>query len=449
MTISLSNDIVIFRSSFDSTCKRITETKLDLGFCELLAQLIGHLKDHPLLKEFLSKLKNQSDEQEKVHNFAALEALEDKWSKLWKYHSHTLKHRKQLVHIKQIVTAPNAVNFSPLYYRVLFSMNEFCYHSSFCRSMAKASIYFRAASTDLSLDLTWLEQINSAEDRYFIERKIHHDRFDNHLELNKLHHKIPHLEIQQNQIIPFRRSVEHLIQALSSKIGEVEKRFCIPGKNTAEKRKNMRIMAEINPVYCWKLMRFLYDCYNFEDSFSIRVEPLKGKWESIRTTAWQLALDRCENEVMRGAKMALEQKLFTDPPYYIDSFVNVEHQFQRKDFDEYLKSLQNHIHNQLFILESQLKQSEMAVSLAKNSEDLVSMLPGTQKWNFVVDLASKYWKNNLWANHDDVFDDYCRKCPSSKLLSRPRWDQIIRERKLDPRPKEAKKRGKGKKTLQN
>jgi hypothetical protein len=66
----------------------------------------------------------------------------------------------------------------------------------------------------------------------------------------------------------------------------------------------------------------------------------------------------------------------------------------------------------------------------------------------VIDLASKYWKQHPSAKQDDVFDDYLIKCPI-KPLSRPRWEQIVRQRKLDPRPPEARKRGKGKKTLQN
>jgi hypothetical protein len=67
----------------------------------------------------------------------------------------------------------------------------------------------------------------------------------------------------------------------------------------------------------------------------------------------------------------------------------------------------------------------------------------------VVGLASKYWKNYPFAKHDEVFQDYCIKCPTGKILSRPRWDQIIRARNLDPRPPKEKKRGPGKKTSQN
>lgn len=138
--------------------------------------------------------------------------------------------------------------------------------------------------------------------------------------------------------------------------------------------------------------------------------------------------------------MSFGQKLAPEPCSSIDSFLMCEHQIHRRDYEKHLQSLKNHIHAQLFKIENMKQKAE---------EDLRSDLPGTQKSSFVIDLASKHWKAHPLANKDEVFNDYCIKCPASRLLSRGRWDQIIRERKLDPRPKEAQKRGPGKKTLQN
>ena len=75
------------------------------------------------------------------------------------------------------------------------------------------------------------------------------------------------------------------------------------------------------------------------------------------------------------------------------------------------------------------------------------MSEGTQKANFLIELARAYWKAYPEVKYDEVFDNYLAKCPG-KLLSRQSWERIVRERKLDPRPSGAKKRGVAKKTLQ-
>lgn len=76
MTISLPNDIAIFRSSFDSTCKRIIETKIDHAFCKLLFELITQLTNHPLLKENFLTLTASAEQKKQQFNAFALEAIE-------------------------------------------------------------------------------------------------------------------------------------------------------------------------------------------------------------------------------------------------------------------------------------------------------------------------------------------------------------------------------------
>lgn len=226
---------------------------------------------------------------------------------------------------------------------------------------------------------------------------------------------------------------------ISPKIAEIEQKFFIPGRNSDHIRQNMQIMAETIPVFCWERIRFFEQCYTSNKPIP-NLKPSKGHWISIREQAWKSALQKCEIEVLIGAKQILMQKLSTEGACSVEVFFMCEHQIHRKDTERYLNSLKNLIHIQLIKIEStQLK--------AKENPDLT--LPGTLKADFVVHLASKYWKIHPLAKRDDVFNDYLSHCPVQKQLSRDRWDQIIRKRKLDPRPKAAIKRGSGKKTLQN
>lgn len=318
-------------------------------------------------------------------------------------------------------------------------MREFNHYSPFSR----VSRAFQKTLPELNVTTTKNHHLSPDAKKYFAEKKLSLKKIPTKTKLKAVFKWIPN---NCWNLIPFKCAIKFITGLLSPKIEELQRDFFIPG-NSIEKRQNMKFLAETDPVYCWERLQFFSQCYNFKNTKFVP-KHIYDKWTSIREIAWQNALERNNIEVLFGANMELGQKLNSESIVLVESFIALEHQFHRKDFEEYLKSFQNYIHNHLFILENQVKQSKIIENEARSSEDLQGMLPGTQKWNFVVDLASKYWKDTPLANHDEVFGDYLIKCPT-KPLSRARWDQIIRERKLDPRPKEAKKRGKGKKTLQN
>lgn len=219
---------------------------------------------------------------------------------------------------------------------------------------------------------------------------------------------------------------------------EIYQKFSIPGHNKNEKRRNMQILADANPAFCWERIQFLHRCYTFNDKISLPNQK-KGKWNSIRKAAWKRALNISEAQVLLGAKMVLRQKLLPDYCANMEAFLIPEHQIHRKDFQNYLQAFQHHIHNHLLKLESLQHKVE---------EHCLYTLPGTQKEQFVIDLCTDYWKQNPLAKHDEVYQYYLLKCPSNKILSESSLKRIIRKRKLDPRPPGSKKRGKGEKTYQ-
>ncbi len=438
MTIYLPEGVGLFRQAFDATCERISGIEKDRIFYELYLELVSCLREHTLVKDFILELEAQSAKRKEESSVAALEALEDGWMRLWKYHRHSLKHRKQLVLIKRVVTAPNEISYSQIYNRILFRMWEFRYFSPFCRFVKEAPRLFRTVQSELNLESIRFDYAYPSREGYFSGKKIVQCKLNKKDKRRKLHKKIFSLRLMD--AMPFNRSAERVAYALfSQKIEAIEKTFFIPGQNDYEKRQNMQIMAETNPIFCWDKIQFLKICHAL-DNASPDLKSFKGRWFSIREAAWKCAEKRCEIEVLLGAKMSFRQKLAPEPSSSLDSLLMFEHQIHRRDYEKHLQSLKNHIHAHLFKVENMKEKAE---------EDLRLVLPGTQRSSFVIDLASKYWKVHPLANRDEVFNDYCIKCPTSRLLSRERWDQIVRERKLDPRPKEAKKRGPGKKTFQN
>lgn len=438
MTIYLPEDPALFRRAFNDTCDRILSCKQNQAFYALFAELAAYLREHSLLKEYIKELEIASEKEKQAFNCIALDALEDNWRRLWKYHRHRLKHRKQLVRIKRMITTPAEISYSPLYNRALFSMWEFRYYSPFCRSITEAGKIYRE-TLSLPFGCVLSDHFSTQKEQVTVIKKVARDKLSKKHKFRNLYTLIfrPGLQVTS----PAKHSAEHLPSALfSSKIQEIEQKYLIPGRNNDEKRMNMRIIAETSPSFCWERICLLEKCHTGSGSSLPPFKASPGRWNMIRHNAWRSATQRCDVEALLGARMSLAQKLSPKNNSCIDSFLICEYQIHRNDYEHYLSSLKNHIHTQLFKIES-------AQHVASNHPDLV--LPGTQKENFVIDHAPKYWKKHPSAKRDEVFQDYCSKCPSSKKLSRYRWEQIVRDRKLDPRPKEAKKRGLSKKTLQN
>lgn len=124
----------------------------------------------------------------------------------------------------------------------------------------------------------------------------------------------------------------------------------------------------------------------------------------------------------------------------------MELEIHRSDYENHLKAFQEHIHNQVLIIENSKRCEEISPSYETESYGLIS--EGTQRANFVVQLAGECWEKYPKAIYDEAFSYYLSRCPRGKILSRESWERIVRERKLDPRKPGTKKRGKAKKTFQ-
>lgn len=435
MTIFLPESLPLFRQAFDSTCQRILQCEKDAAFFELLVQLIEHVSKHALLKEHLTNLEAERLKQREIFCNLSLEELEESWIKLWKYHRKNFKHRKKLVAIKRTVTSPSEISYSLLYERILFKLWEFCYHSSFCQTIREVPALFHSSQSKLHCAKRYIDQLGTD---YLTHKKIRIKELEKKDDFQKFLIKPIELTLPISDHISIKYSIEPL-SFFSPKAAEIEKKFFIPGRNIQEKRQNMHIIAETNAMFCWERLQFLKTCYTTTGAFPLLLS-LKGRWSKIKHAAWIAAWERCDKEALLGANTSLKNKLSHEPCSSIDSFLNVQYQIHRMDFEKHLLSFKNHVHSFLFKVES---------IQAKEEEDPRFMLPGSKKEDFVVQLARQFWNMCPQANRDMTYNYYFSRCPKERLLSRESFDRIVRKHKLDPRSKKEMKRGPGKKTLQN
>ena len=199
------------------------------------------------------------------------------------------------------------------------------------------------------------------------------------------------------------------------------------------------MMAETDFKFCWDRLQALEHCCNVQSELP-RLQRYPGKWDLIREKAWHTAWHRCKQEALQCALRAFRQKLSSRSNDSIETFVSCEMQIHRRDYESFLRSLKNHVHAYLPVVEKAVIDTDKSAGLS---------LPGTLKGNFVIDLAQKFWKINPNGNHDEGFAYYQTHCPYNKQLGEERWKQLVRKHKLDPRPKKAKVRSIGKKTCKN
>jgi len=437
MTIYLPEEIPLFRQAFDATCQRILSSEQDATFYALLTELITNLREHPLLQSWISTLDDENEKRKQEFDRSSLEDLEECWKRLWRYHRRSPRNRRQLARIKRMITAPNAFSFRPLYARIQSSMWEFrCQYSSFYHFVYGVPHLYRSAQAEQRYLIYDLDYFYPKREEYFVHRKVSQHKLAKEDMRLLFHKKIPLLRNQEQGEPRFKRVEQIFPECFSQKSNAIEQKFLILGQNNSEKRQNMLMMAEVTPMFCWERFKFLYQCHTMERD----PRPLKwvnGDWASIRETAWQAALERCQTEVLIGAQRFLTDQLIPNSSSScMDLFMRYEDQIHRRDFEKYLQSLKNHIHVHLFKMES----------MQQKVEDEHLALPGTQKDHFVIDLAREFWKTAPLGKQDEAYDYYLVHCPYSKILKRDRWNQIVRERKLDRRPSNAKTRGPGKKT---
>ncbi len=438
MTFYFPDTPPLFRQAFDVSCDRVLQAESDATFYALLVQFIGYFRESLLLNQYILPLEAESVEKKRIFSKAALEALEDIWQRHWRYHPR-LKQRKLLVHIKRMVSAPHGISYTPLYQGILFRMREFCHFSPLYCFMDNAPRLFGEVCSQQRLVVARFEHAYPLGTSYFAGRKVEQRKLYKKDKRWGLHKHIPKLGAKGSSV-PFSRSVGFLPAALfSPKVDAVDKGFLICGRNSHEKWQNMQMIAETDFTFCWERLCFIERCYLTEGILREQ-KSFKGRWQFIREAAWQASQEMCEDTVLLGAKMSLRKKLASESSDVVDSFLRCEDQIHRKDCEKYLLSLKNHVHALLFKIESAWQKAE---------EHPLLDLPGTQKRAFVIDLAQKFWKANSLGKQDEAYEYYQAHCPYHKLLKRDRWDQIIRDRKLDPRPPEEKRRGRGKKARKN
>lgn len=449
MTVYLPKEISLFRQAFDGACERILNIKNDVTFCILSVELITRLQEHPLFSDYIHGLEAESLQRKQEFSIAALTTLENCWMKLWKYHCHSLKYRKQLARIKRMITMPSEFSSALLYNRLLSGMWEFCRTSSLCRFISESPRLFQKAQSELCLASIRFDHIHSSTENYFANKKVVQSTLRKKGKQQGMHKKIFNTgsRVTHSLMPPMERISSNFF---FPEVEEIEKKFFNQGQSKSEKRNNIQTKVETNPAFCWQQMRFLQQCCGTCGTFPT-LKPLKGRWVSIRETAWKLAQERCEIEVFLVAQMAFKRKLSLNACSSIDSFLSCENQFHRKDYEMYFESLKNHIHAQsLKIQDAQSQVSDKApISLVPSSQSEGLTQANKDRIEgevFIIEHAKKYWARISSATLPTVFNDYRKVCPRGVFkYGLTKWKEIVKTNELDPRTPENKKSAAGRK----
>lgn len=330
MTIYLPDNISSFRQAFNETWDRILRSEYDETFFKLILDLTAILKKHSLTKDYFSSFEQEYSKWQQEYIAMASNILEYNWKKLWQYHRHRYKHRKHLLRIKRIVTAPNAIEFSPLYPRAICTMGHFRHFSPFFRCIVEARLLFRTAQSQINSWPFLGKQFCTVKDQVIKHIKVTVVKLKKN---DRKKDKIYQLSIgikqkemildkvattRKKSSILLKKSIEPLSSLYSPQAATFEQKFGIPRRNSDEKRRNMLIRAEINPFFCLERFRFIEQCLNAPNIIQPIQRVAKLKTE-INREMWFAAFDRCEREALCYAKAAFLQKNTSNQ--HMDTFV--------------------------------------------------------------------------------------------------------------------------------
>jgi hypothetical protein len=210
----------------------------------------------------------------------------------------------------------------------------------------------------------------------------------------------------------------------------------IEGSTRLERHENIKRKAAKDPTFCWSRLNFFQSAVSFNGPPPSPQKKLKGRWQTIQKEAWSNSLEASRRVILSYAKMGLSNlNVEINPNQFPISFLMLEHQLNRKLLQHFIKSFQSHVDAHLLRLKDQQ-------ACAKEKREGA---PHTVE-SYIVQHGSKYWSLHPNATYAEVFTDYYQCCPHGIRREDKRWEQIIRERKVDPRDPKKKKRGAGKRT---
>lgn len=200
--------------------------------------------------------------------------------------------------------------------------------------------------------------------------------------------------------------------------------------------------VELDPVYFWDRLCLLERIHQSSSHFHTQQPPIQGKWEETKYLHWE----RVSTSSFQMASWLARQDLWAR--FAVDGFSNDKREFlfpidlackfSRKACEKYLDRLLVHIRP---ILDEEQKDG-----VSKASALVIGKKTRPQlKLEELQKHTKEYWDKNPAANHEDVYDYYCRRCRFPKPYSADEWKRKVRFFQLDPRPQSEKVRGFSKK----
>jgi hypothetical protein len=407
MTIYLPDEPVLFQSSFDAVFDRLTNPKQKAVFYPLVTELMSCLLANGLFSPYLTDLQEKAERRIQEFSKAALEALDESFDLLARYHS--LSQKKILVRIRMMLTHPHSEYLSSCYHAVLFGLLKFSRKSPFCRRMRKSTALFQ----ELELKLYSISAKSSYRQPYkkfFAKKKDKEQYFC----------KKPFVIFPPQKHSLLHRKTEWInADLLSRKVDEIHRKFSIPSHLT------IRTLAETNPVFCLQQLMLLQKSWLFNETISLP-EAVKGRWQLKKEVAWQSALEISEklslSRLQERLKATMSCKEFSE-----------KNELVQGQYTALLHSLKHHLDGQLIKIKNQkaklLGSGEINLPQQRTPKEQAKI----EQEISVVSHWENYQQQHPFPVQLKVYRNYRKTCPSSLLLGKTKWLEVVTDRKLDQR----------------
>lgn len=432
--INLPDETQQFEEGLKHAITMVQSSCTGASFLSKYVELIKSLRSNSNTKDWIKNLEEEAQKRTRLFNSVALEVCKNEWLFLWKLNP-TYKCRRILLQVLRSISRGEYSSQSP----ITTACGAFTQLKIISPVMKKIN---NIRTIYEQLEQTFFRWENGRRSQVLAEPSQPHKKIKATLRKNsRMFGVAPKLYVIADTNL------------LGRKISAFDSEMCSPKFNQffydyreqfyppEIKKEFIQTSTELDPVYLWDRLCLLEKIWEYKRPL-IERKVLPQRFERDSATVWEKSIEgfiwwtfpTAKNSLISSFEEKTQQNVFRNLPILPEEFY-----FSRGDCSRYL--------NQVYelVVKNQILVKKQSTEFLPQSRIIDKPLSKKEQRTLeVVDHAVKYWNDNPEAKHAEVYHDYRKTRRSGKAYAYETWVKIVRDRELDPRPREKKTRRKQK-----
>lgn len=431
----LPNRLVNVQLMVQQRIQLINSCSERISFIRETVALLNEIHNHPIIGSYFRNLEKTGKKLSYEVQKKLVYLYENEWKFLSKY-CKTLRHKKQLLRIRNLLIRSNVISSASLPQRIYEQINDLRANLPLYKELQKIKSIIENFQKVKRQDICGCPTCK--ERRRNIKSNIICISF----QLESIRLSFNFCEMEKN---PLTLSVRHLIPCtdyLSSFFWEkFWKQNAAITPSGALSREFIESAMETDEIYFYGRMRLLKEINEsqtvYSSSMNTRTIPKKfdlALWEKIKMTLWKQEIEKSHNFNLSMGLTQLNRNLSTNRRVEVNPFLCREYYFTKENIQHYLSLLQQRI--SLVLCEGKFNKS--------SSTEKICFTLSEQKRIRFREIVKEFWLKKPSGTLQECYENY-KSQVGEDYYERSTFKKYIQRDNLDPRLADKKVRGKGRK----